>query len=446
MYYLSLDIQNIKCFGDKQTLNLSNKNGGPAPWTLLVGDNGVGKTTLLQCIAWMTPSVVPGPKKRGKTKVKPILDNLEDNSEYEKLLRKGMHVEAYIGAKLGDNIQIDSSAVPQSNILEHGLSIIGENGELADLKPKHGNVFEFKEPNLFAYNALRHMAYNNLDKSELNDPVYNLFSESGDLYDAERVLLNLDHQARIDGKGGPTDKILGRIKKLLVDLLPNLDNEEAIEIVGPKYITSTKKESGVLVHMPYGAVPISALSLGYKTMFAWAVELALRLFNQNPESESPLTRSAVVLVDEIDLHLHPMWQRSVRSFLREHFPNTQFICTAHSPLMAQASEEENIVVIKREGDEAHIHNSPFIVAGWRIDQILTSELFNMPSKLSFELEKLQDIRSEILSKKRKTQDDKRKLEEIDNFIEQLPISDKQEDIEAMRIIREAADAIRNKKP
>ena len=200
------------------------------------------------------------------------------------------------------------------------------------------------------------------------------------------------------------------------------------------------------MHMPYGAVPISALSLGYKTMFAWAVELALRLFNQNPESESPLTRSAVVLVDEIDLHLHPMWQRSVRSFLREHFPNTQFICTAHSPLMAQASEEENIVVIKREGDEAHIHNSPFIVAGWRIDQILTSELFNMPSKLSFELEKLQDIRSEILSKKRKTQDDKRKLEEIDNFIEQLPISDKQEDIEAMRIIREAADAIRNKKP
>ena len=47
------------------------------------------------------------------------------------------------------------------------------------------------------------MEYDNLEKSELADPVYNLFSEAGDLYDAERVLLNLDYQARIDGSRQP---------------------------------------------------------------------------------------------------------------------------------------------------------------------------------------------------------------------------------------------------
>ena len=68
MYYLSLEIQNIKCFGDRQTLKLSNQNGGPAPWTLLIGDNGVGKTTLLQCIARMGPGEDHDPehKKGGK--------------------------------------------------------------------------------------------------------------------------------------------------------------------------------------------------------------------------------------------------------------------------------------------------------------------------------------------------------------------------------------------
>jgi len=47
MYFLSLDVENIRCFGEKQTLDLSDGAGRPAQWTLLLGDNGTGKTTLL---------------------------------------------------------------------------------------------------------------------------------------------------------------------------------------------------------------------------------------------------------------------------------------------------------------------------------------------------------------------------------------------------------------
>ena len=445
MYYLSLEIQNIKCFGDRQTLNLSNKNGGPAPWTLLIGDNGVGKTTLLQCIAWMRPGEDQDPKhiEEGKITVKPILDNLEDISEYEKLFRDDGVIGSFIGAKLCDGIEIDANSVSPEKILEHGLTIKGENGELKNLECKYAHIAEFNEPNLFASGATRHMQYDNLEKSELADPVYNLFSEAGDLYDAERVLLNLDHQARIDGSNSPADNILNKIKKLLVDLLPDLEDESAIYITGPKYLPGIKGSRGVLINMPYGRVPISALSLGYKTMFAWAVELALRLFNQNPESEAPLAQPAVVLIDEIDLHLHPMWQRTVRSYLREHFPNTQFICTAHSPLMAQASENENVVVLRRMDDEVRIDNSPFLVEGWRVDQILASDLFGMPSKLSYKIEQLQDKRYKLLEKERRTQDEERELREIDEFITNLPFSDEQADIEAIQIIREAAAAIKN---
>ena len=444
MYFLSLEIQNIKCFGDRQTLNLSNENGGPAPWTLLIGDNGVGKTTLLQCIAWMKPCEDQDPeqKKEEKITVKPVLDNLEDISEYEKLFRNGGLIKSFVGAKLCDGIELDANSVPSEKILDHGLMIEGENGELKELEANYSYVAKFNEPNLFAYGANRHMGYDNLEKSEIVDPVYNLFSEAGDLYDAERVLLNLDYQAKIDDRDSPAEKVLNKIKKLLVDLLPDLEDENAIYITGPKFLPGTKGSRGVLIDMPYGRVPISALSLGYKTMFAWAVELALRLFDQNSECEDPLAQPAVVLVDEIDLHLHPMWQRTVRSYLREHFPNTQFICTAHSPLMAQASENENVVVLRRVDDKVHIDNSPFLIEGWRVDQILTSDLFGMPSKLSYPLEQLQDKRFKLLEKEERTQDEELELKRINEIMTNLTVSDKPDDIEAIQIIREAAAAIK----
>ncbi len=62
-YFLSLTVEDIRCFGPKQTLDLSDANGRPAQWTVILGDNGTGKTTLLQCLAIIEPAFHRSPVK-----------------------------------------------------------------------------------------------------------------------------------------------------------------------------------------------------------------------------------------------------------------------------------------------------------------------------------------------------------------------------------------------
>ena len=100
---------------------------------------------------------------------------------------------------------------------------------------------------------------------------------------------------------------------------------------------------------PYGMTPLSGLSLGYQTTLTWIVDLALRLYDRYPDSSNPLAEPGIVLIDNIDLHLHPRWQRRMMADITRLFPAVQFIATAHSPLIVQAAENAKLVVL-RESD------------------------------------------------------------------------------------------------
>ncbi|WAZ17184.1 AAA family ATPase [Serratia marcescens] len=78
-------------------------------------------------------------------------------------------------------------------------------------------------------------------------------------------------------------------------------------------------------------VNIAQLSKGQKTMVALAGDLARRLVTLNPDSKDPLSGPGIVLIDEVELHLHPKWQQEILLGLYETFPNIQFIVTTHSP-------------------------------------------------------------------------------------------------------------------
>ena len=95
---------------------------------------------------------------------------------------------------------------------------------------------------------------------------------------------------------------------------------------------------------------IDQLSGGYRIMLALVADLARRMAQGNPHLDDPLQSEAIVLIDEVDLHLHPSWQQRVLPDLMRTFPNAQFIVSTHSPQVLTTVKPEHIVSLHREGD------------------------------------------------------------------------------------------------
>ena len=77
--------------------------------------------------------------------------------------------------------------------------------------------------------------------------------------------------------------------------------------------------------------------------------LARRMALANPGRENPLEGTGVVLIDELELHMHTSWQRKVLGVLKETFPNIQFIITTHSPqILGELDDKYNLVYLKKE--------------------------------------------------------------------------------------------------
>jgi predicted ATP-binding protein involved in virulence len=268
-----------------------------------------------------------------------------------------------------------------------------------------------------------------------------LFNENARLINAEEWLLQLDYAASKDSKikSFAINK-RDQVKQILIDLLPDINN---IRFTLP---TKEDLKPSVEFETSFSWVSIHRLSLGYKTMVAWMVDLAARMFERYPDSSNPLAEPAIVLVDEIDLHLHPKWQRKIFDYLSDKFPQTQFIVTAHSPLVVQsAPKDANIVLLRKEGDHVVIDNDLESVQNWRLDQILTSDLFGLDSARGPEAEKKLAERKTLLGKNSLSKEEKIRLDELNSYANRLPTAYRQEDIEAMSIVREAAEYIKNQK-
>ena len=127
-------------------------------------------------------------------------------------------------------------------------------------------------------------------------------------------------------------------------MLAMLDGYKEIHIAVKPYSMKVYKGNEVL--------DILQLSDGEKCTLALFGDLARRLAIANPSMGNPLEGRGVVLIDEVELHMHTQWQRKIINVLKNTFPNIQFIITTHSPqVLGEISSEFNVVSLRREGDE-----------------------------------------------------------------------------------------------
>jgi predicted ATP-binding protein involved in virulence len=281
-----------------------------------------------------------------------------------------------------------------------------------------------------------------LTEPGIDDPTASLFSDKADLRNPEEWLLRLDYAASKPSEvRDQQERRLTQAKELLLRILPEIGDIRLTSTSG------THPTPRAEFKTPDGWVPLRQLGYGYQTLITWVTDLANRMVERYPDSPDPLAEPVVVAVDEIDLHLHPVWQRKLMDFLTKRFPNAQFIATAHSPLVAQAAADANLAVLRREGDYVVIDNNVDNIRGWRVDQILTSGLFGLPTARPPQIEAALTERKKILSKPELSDADRQRLKALEAEIGDLPTGETDEDVREWEEMRRALELLmRDRQP
>ena len=139
---------------------------------------------------------------------------------------------------------------------------------------------------------------------------------------------------------------LDAVRQAIESMIPGV-SKPRIALSPLRFVVSVKSGSG-----KSETLSLDQLSGGYRIMLALAADLARRMAQGNPHLPDPLTSEAIVLIDEVELHLHPSWQQRVLTDLRRTFPNAQFLVSTHSPQVLTTVRPEHIIALQRE--DGHI--------------------------------------------------------------------------------------------
>ncbi len=356
-------IRDIRCFEEVE-LKLARPGDDRGQWIMLLGDNGVGKTTILRALA-----LALLPTRTAASLVQQFMVGAP-------LVRSG-RASGYV------SIDVDHA--------ETAITI-ETDGKEESLSTEQMQFHA--RPLVFAYGCRRGGALGGPDRTAdtaVRFGVNTLFDDNASLVHAETWLRKLAHTAdSLDPRERP---FFEAVKKTLVGLLPGVD---ALVI---------ERDHIMLEGDAVGRVPLGALSDGYLTTLGWTVDFIARYAeyargreDYQPSGSFHQAMPCVVLIDELDLHLHPRWQTRVIGQLRRAFPLTTFVTTTHNPLTVHNSEPGEVFVVRRTPAGTIEIVRKDVPPGLHADQILTGEWFGLPSTLDTETSQLVDRHRQMLWK------------------------------------------------
>ena len=159
------------------------------------------------------------------------------------------------------------------------------------------------------------------------------------------------------------DEQLSAVRKAVLKILDNDFSDIKIRI--------TDNDVPQMIAVKHGTeLSIAQLSEGEKCVLAMTGDLARKLAIANPKRKNPLEGEGIVLIDEVDLHLHPTWQGRIMPLLINTFPNIQFIVTTHSPkILGEITDEADIFEIYEEDGNIQVRKQP-PMSGWDVNHIM----------------------------------------------------------------------------
>lgn len=311
----------------KQKIIFKDKN-----FVVLIGDNGSGKTSILEAI---TKAFVPVLRTVNSEAVKNCDLNNNDIKDGEAATIVSIGVSLDGTAYTWSNKRRLSSQVP--------IEIKTDQNDLKRMKAKYMECSENQKLPLVLYygtdRIIREVPQRgHIKKFEVTDALRNCFDNVNyfrDFYDWFKTEEDIELRELRKDQGYKNPK-LNCVRTALERMIKGYSNLR-IELSPSRMLLTN--EQGV-------DLQIDQLSGGYKAVLSVVADIAKRMSMANPDAENPLEEEAVILIDELDLHLHPRWQKTIVDDLKRTFPNCQFIISTHSPFIIQSLKAEELFDIQ----------------------------------------------------------------------------------------------------
>lgn len=438
MYLTKIRIKNLKCFEDVALEFPRDERGGCAGWFVLLGENGLGKSSLLQA---MSLGIV-GPRtgqelltteerarwvRHGaeRVEIEPSLSYLQSwtpagrprvpmAGELESAAPRRVDAHALLfvnGAAPGEDGNEDQLTIEAQNL--RGSLFSGGPWSALPQLPLCGLGYGPRRVIRERRGATRPLVART--PRELSRHA-SLFDPSALLLDGERLLCALFNNEN-DPTRHEARRAASQARRIhLTALLNTLLESEGLRVV---LVTS----NDVRYEDRLGAqVTLDDLSDGFRSFLSLVLDLLAHLHmplgtmgeGDADPVESLETLEGVVLIDEADVHLHPSWQRRLGDKLRAVFPRVQFIVTTHSPFIAQSATPNGLFRLRSDGGKVTVEQVHMDPEGQTADQLLLSELFDLPSTRDTDTEAKMLRRQALLSQVSRSPDEERELLALGN--------------------------------
>lgn len=341
MYISRVHLENIRSFRELE-FDLSGREGGLRRPTLIIGKNGTSKTSVLRAIAL----------------------GLCDMTDANALISEPIGAMIHRGATEGRIrlwLEEDGTTFELTSTLrrENGKEVVVQESTGISY-PQESTRMARPQPFVCGYGAGRHGIGPDTGREyRLADAVYTLFDYKRTLLDPELTLRRLQDFFGTEGYAAA----LAGVKRVLGLGLNDeirLPSGGGVELSGPTI---------------GGTVRLEGWADGYRMTFIWMLDLygrALRAGRSGALTRNGQVRG-VLLIDEIEQHLHPSMQAEVLPRIAEMFPEVQLIATTHSPLVALDVDPGSLVVLRREGDEVVREEAVPDFSGYSAEDMLVDE-------------------------------------------------------------------------